>query len=700
MLKKNSLLLFSCLLFGHFLMAQQPDSLLKVWQNTAEHDTIRLEAYKVYIWENYMFYQPDSALLLSKDFYQEAEKMKQPSFMAGALNHQAVANSITGNTTLAISKYQEAIQLYLEHGFDKKAAVVYSNIGAEYSSMGNKKAAAEYYFKALTIFEQINDTLHLPSVYNNLGVLYSEQKLFSLSLEYHEKSLNIKKALNDPQEIGVAYLNIGAVYGDMKDFENSEKYYQKAYDYIVKANDKRSLGNYYLNMGHINFINYQLKKSLGLYQQALEVFQEVDDLQNIVTTKVHLAGVYIRLKKNELAEQELLAAYEKAKKLQFFASYMEASKLLAELYRNKNDFKRAFFFREEYHLLKDSINNINQKEDILSLKFSQEYEKQAFADSVEFANAQQLNVLRISEQEAQIKKDRIQKYALFGGIGLMLVFGAFALRTYQRKKRDHALITLQHQNLKESHHEIQQSIHYSKRLQDVFLPSEKLLSKHFESYFILFKPKDVVSGDFYWFDFNEASETKIIAVADCTGHGVPGALVSIVCSNALNKVVKELGILEPAEILSKTREIVIKTFTKTGKDVRDGMDISVCAIKNNTIKFSGANNGMWLLKSNGEIKEFKANRQPVGWQEQILPFTQEKVTVIEGDSIYLLTDGYPDQFGGENGKKLKKNALKTYLASISQEEMGVQQALLEDKFEKWRGQNEQIDDVCMMGIRF
>ncbi len=687
--------------------AQVKDSLWYVWKKAENHDTIRLDAYKDYIWNNYMFYNPDSALILSEDLYQRAEEFNQLEFMGAALNHQAVALTILGKINDAVSTYEKAVEFYLSNDLEAKAGATYSNLGTIYNDKGDLKKSAQYYFKAIKIFEKYNEDSKLARAYNNLGVLYNEQKMFQLSLNYHQKSLVLNRQFQNEKDVGQNLLNIGAVYGDMNNSDLSEQYLDSAYIYINASDDTRALGTYFLNKGHLLHQKRKFDKSLDFYHKALDAFYEVEDKQNVVTTEVHLGGNYLNLEEPDLAAMYLVDAYEKSKDYGIFLTQREASKLLYELYKELKDYKLALFFNEEYYLLNDSLTDLKLQETTLNLKFEHDYEKKAFADSLEFVKSQELNLLRISEQEAQIQKDRTQKYALFGGIGLMLIFGAFAYRTYQRKKRDHDIITLQHHELEESHHEIQQShyeiqqsIHYSKRLQDVFLPTDELLSHHFESHFVLFKPKDVVSGDFYWFEYDEDSQTKVIAVADCTGHGVPGALVSIVCSSALNKVVKELSILEPAEILNKTREIVIDRFTRAGKGMRDGMDITICVIKGDKIKTAGANNGLWLARKGKEIIEIKANRQPVGWQEKLNPFTQEEITISAGDTIYLLSDGFPDQFGGEKGKKLKKKPLKTYLHSIQSKQMDIQRTLLNDKFQKWRGDIEQVDDVCVIGIRF
>jgi serine phosphatase RsbU (regulator of sigma subunit) len=676
------------------------DSLFSVWQNTTLHDTVRLEAYKTYIWDEFMFYDPDSALVLSQDLYKQAKKLNQVSFMGSALNHQAVAYSILAQVEASEQKLIESLKIYLENGYEEKAGASYNNLGSAYFNRGDFKQAAEYYYKALAIFEKFNRTEKLAMVYNNLAVMYNSQKMYELSLEFNLKSLAVKLKMNDDAEIGMGYLNLAALYGDMKKIKKSNQYLDLAFPYLLKSKSYRGLGIYYMNKGHFAFDGGRTDESLRFYHRSRDIFDSISDITYQITSEVHLGGVYARYGEVELAKMYLEDAYLKAKEKQISTSVLEASKLLYELYRDNKEYKLAIEFFEQYHLLKDSLNSVDLQEKTLNLKFEHEYEKKAFEDSVNYAKSQELNLLKLSKQEAQIQKDRTQKYALYGGIGALLIFGAFAFRTYQIKKRDHDIIQLQHEELEGSHFEIQQSIHYAKRLQDVFLPSSETLTQHFSCHFTLFKPKDVVSGDFYWFEYDEASNTKVIAVADCTGHGVPGALVSIVCSNALNKVVKELQILEPAEILNNAREIIIDTFNKKGKEVRDGMDITICSIKNNEVKTAGANNGLWVVEANKGFKEYKADRQPVGWQEVLKPFSQHTLVMQEGDTLYMLTDGFQDQFGGPKNKKFKKATLKELLTRIAAEPHIKQKEVLDYEFEKWRGDQEQVDDVCLIGIGF
>ncbi|MBK6833702.1 MAG: SpoIIE family protein phosphatase [Bacteroidetes bacterium] len=226
--------------------------------------------------------------------------------------------------------------------------------------------------------------------------------------------------------------------------------------------------------------------------------------------------------------------------------------------------------------------------------------------------------------------------------------------------------------------------------------------KIFTSILHIIQTKDIVAGDFYWLE--EKDDTILIAAADCTGHGVPGAMVSVVCSNALYRSVNEFGLIEPGEILDKTRELVIETFSKSDKDVKDGMDISLASIKkiNNSgqyqIKWSGANNPLWYIK-NSAGQALAPDKQAIGKAEKQSSFTTNTLQLSKNDMLFLFTDGFADQFGGEKGKKFKYKPLRDFLFTNAEKEMSEQLHSLTLTFDYWKKELEQVDDVCIIGIK-
>jgi serine phosphatase RsbU (regulator of sigma subunit) len=288
---------------------------------------------------------------------------------------------------------------------------------------------------------------------------------------------------------------------------------------------------------------------------------------------------------------------------------------------------------------------------------------------------------------------------------LLIVMGCFFLIFHYKKGNilyeknileKKQQIESHHEALVESHKEIQESIRYAKRIQNAILPPVKVLDKLLKDYFVVYKPKDTVAGDFYWIE-SQAGVTYL-AVADCTGHGVPGAMVSVICNSALNRAVREMKLTDTAQILDKVRELIIQEFEKSEEDVKDGMDITLCAIKGNDLQFSGANNSLWIIRDKEHIS-LRADKQPIGKFEFSRPFSSKNFELQKGDQVYLTTDGYPDQFGGEKGKKLKSKNMIDLLIKFNDESMPDQQAKLDAFIEEWKGDYEQVDDICVLGFR-
>ncbi|MCC7303062.1 MAG: SpoIIE family protein phosphatase [Bacteroidia bacterium] len=261
-------------------------------------------------------------------------------------------------------------------------------------------------------------------------------------------------------------------------------------------------------------------------------------------------------------------------------------------------------------------------------------------------------------------------------------------------------IQRQKELVEDKNKEILDSINYAKRLQSAILPPMDKFKKNLKNSFVLFIPKDIVSGDFYWMYKKE--EEVIVAVVDCTGHGVPGAMVSVVGANSLERCVREFNLKRPATILDKLRELVVETFDTTGEEVRDGMDLSLVSIdlKERKLQYAGANNSLWIVRKGAtEVEEVKADKQPIGKYEYARPFTNHVAQLSKGDCFYLFSDGYADQFGGPSGKKFKYKTLKDLLVKIHGMEMEDQHRMLRETFDVWKGELDQIDDICVIGVR-
>ncbi len=260
-------------------------------------------------------------------------------------------------------------------------------------------------------------------------------------------------------------------------------------------------------------------------------------------------------------------------------------------------------------------------------------------------------------------------------------------------------IRIRKNEIETAHNEMKDSIEYAKRIQNAILPSDKLVKEYINDSFIIYKPKDIVAGDFYWME--PKGDMVLLAAADCTGHGVSGAMVSVICNNGLNRSVRESGLTDPGEILNETRKIVVEEFEKSEEDVQDGMDIAFCSLSSsNELKFAGANNPLWIVRKNSNtIEEVKGDKQPIGAFERSKPFTTHTFQLEPGDVFYIFSDGFSDQFGGDKGKKLKTGNFKELLLKHCAKDMQTQKKVIDEFFENWKGNHEQLDDVCLIGVR-
>lgn len=292
--------------------------------------------------------------------------------------------------------------------------------------------------------------------------------------------------------------------------------------------------------------------------------------------------------------------------------------------------------------------------------------------------------------------------SVIGYLSLTIMFGFYnfklTIKTENKLLAEKVAIDAQKIIIENAHKEITDSINYAKRLQHAIFPPTDFITTNFPESFILYKPKVIVAGDFYWAE--KIEDLFFITAADCTGHGVPGAMVSVVCSIALNRTVNEFGVTDTGKILDKTRELVIDTFTKSNAEVKDGMDISLLCIdkQNQKIFWSGANNPLWFVE-NGELKEIKADKQPIGKTDNPKPFTTHQLKYKENTTFYLFTDGLADQFGGPKGKKFKYKQLTEFILSIGAKPLNEQKSILLSTLENWKGQLEQVDDVCIIGVK-
>ena len=704
--------------------AEQQNKMLElksIINDKSSNDTTKAAAY-VNLSEFFGVSNRDSMYALSVTAQQIAEKAltKKPTkaityslkvSLSSAFNNIGYFYKSQGNSALALEYYQKSINILEEIDYKLGLGSSYNNIGLLYYTQGNIPLAIEYYHKSLKIREKIEDKKGIATVFHNLGFLYQDQNNIPQAIDFYTKCLKICEEIGDKKGLAYSYNNMGVLHFLKNDFPSAINYHLKSIKIKEEIGDRRGISESYHNIARVyqSSLHNSSEEADSLAELAMEYFlkslaikEEINDKIGLATTLFCIGQLELSKGLLEKAKANGERALTIAKEIGFVIEIQRAASLLYDIALQQENWKEALEMRNLQLQMKDSITSEEAMKAGISQQAKYEYEKQKVLDDAE--HEKQLTI----EQEAKVKQ-KIITYSITGSLGLVVVFLIFVFNRLQITRKQKAVIEVQKTVVEKAHQEIRDSINYAKRIQSAILPPLKLVKEYLPESFILYKPKDVVAGDFYWLEQKES--LILFAAADCTGHGVPGAMVSVICNNGLNRSVKEYELTDPGKILDKTREIVIQEFEKSEEDVKDGMDIALCSLRFEVrglklkdsetvalLQYAGANNSLWIIR-NKEFIEYKPNKQPIGKVDNPEPYTTHSITLQKGDTIYIFTDGFADQFGGAKGKKFMYKPFKELLLSIQDKTMDEQKIELEQHFENWKGSLEQVDDVCVIGVR-
>lgn len=603
------------------------------------------------------------------------EKIKQ-------YNYASQAAWEMGRYDKALGYAEIGLRLCEENNLIKEKVELLNNRGIAFDYLGEYSSALTNFFKALRIQEKLKGPSLEAYILSNIGLIYTNQYNFKRALEYHNKSLKIRRELNDLSGISASLNNIAIVYVSQEKFQEALTIFQECIRFDKEANDQRGLGDDYNNIGLCYMRMKMFEKALEFYQKSLVIREIVNDPLAICQTQTNIGSLYFRIDNMQLAHDYFLNSLPLAKqtgsKEQLRYSYENLS-IIEDTLGNPLE---ALKYYKLFTIYKDSIDNSEntrvQTELEMQYQFDQEKERAKLI------------------QEKKDEQAKVILYSVITGLILIVFFSLLLFKRWKQAQSQKQIIEEKNKLVERKNEEILDSITYAKRIQTAILPSMQLLNELIPNQFVLYLPKDIVAGDFYWLE--KSNDKLFFAVADCTGHGVPGAMMSVVCHNALNRAVREFGLTEPGEILDKARDIIVSELAKNTDAVSDGMDISLCVLQqgSNTIKWAGAYNPLWIYRINThEIEEWKPNKQPIGVSGTNLPFTTHSITVNKNDRIYLFTDGFADQFGGEKGKKLMKKSFRELLLRTSVLTTEEQKMELEQFYWNWKGGLDQVDDVCV-----
>ncbi len=627
-------------------------------------------------------------------------------------------------------------------------ACAVNNLGYEAQYIKNDlEAAKKYYAQSYEMFKEIKNSGGIGVEINNLAYLYQHEGNITKAVELYTEAGNYFQKYNLSLGLTSVYINLGDIYFKNNDLDKAEEFFQKALVNAIKTDQKLVVANAYNQLGVINVKRNNLLKGIDYYQKAANIYEKDHNYSKTALIYVRLSNAYENLDKS-MFEKYVVKSLSNAMLSSDLQIKSKVYELVSGYYIYKNDFKKALAFGDSSYqfakqlsypeLIRDAserLSAVHYKLGHFDLAYSYLHEMQVVSDSLNNVASQKAIIksqyqIEYNKKEIELKAEQDKKDAIRNAekqqqqIVLLLtiitaiiisVFGFIAFKNFKKAKKANIIIENQkievelkneeitHQKnlVEEKQKEIIDSINYAKRIQQAVLTGEDIWQKISKEHFILFKPKDIVSGDFYW-AYNTPNNRSIFALADCTGHGVPGGFMSMLGNSFLNEIVVENKIFKADEILNKLRAKIIHALEqKGGTQQKDGMDISLCVWNkiDNTLEFAGANNPLWLLRGE-ELLEYKADKMPIGtYLEEDKPFSCTSIELQKGDIIFLSTDGYADQFGGPKGKKYKYKPLIDSLIRNSKLPMEDQKVALETAFTNWKHHHEQVDDVSLVGIR-
>jgi serine phosphatase RsbU (regulator of sigma subunit)/uncharacterized protein HemY len=766
-MKQNIVYLFlftSLVAFGADDYRHAADS-LKLLLNQAKHDSTRVRLNNE-LSSKYYNINVDSSMMYARTAFGMAISLKDHEGMADACSNLGDALYYSGKVEEAISEHNKAIEFYKKAKNEKGVLNSYISIGQAWKELGNYPKAIETYMLALKSADAQKEYDSKGRVLLALGVLFLDQDMFAEALKYSKEALPFLQQAGNKAQVANAYARIGNVFGRKENpafsTDSTLYYYGLSLNLFTEIGHKRGIGVIYNNMAGIYSDNKEYKKAIDCYENALELRRELGDKNGEAIILNNLGTTYNSIKQHKRAleylQQSLKIAREIAKADMISDNYSN----IAETYGYMGDYKKAFEYKKRYIDVKDSMMNESNSRIITEMQTQYETEKKEKEIELLQQNKKVIT-LQMNEQKSKMKFQRYVIYAGAGVIIIVLIFSFFILRLFLQKKKANILLKEQYNEIMQQREEISSqrdeieaqrdeimaqrdlvisqkqqmehilknvtsSIRYAKQIQNSMLPATEFLNDTLNEHFIFYMPRDIVSGDFYW--AAKSANRIFFCVADCTGHGVPGAFMSMLGISSLNEIVAQEPGLTPEKILDKLRERVIKSLKQKADSfeiaagaydtlsVKDGMDIALCILDSESgkLQFAGANNPIYIVGSkqyavgsespdcqlptaNCILTELKGDKMPIGIHSRMNPFTLQEMDVNTGDMIYLFSDGFADQTGGETGQKFKYKPFRELLTEVAGCNADEQKNRIGKCFKEWKGNHEQIDDVLIMGVR-
>ncbi|MBI9066782.1 MAG: tetratricopeptide repeat protein [Salinivirgaceae bacterium] len=568
----------------------------------------------------------------------------------------------------------------------------YINISANYRRLGKYIKAVNYAEKGINIFRIKNDSLGMSDSYLTLGAIYYYNDDYEKAIQYFVKASDIVQALGDTKKLAGLFNNIGSVYNELEEYKMATLYFKKAYNIYKEINFTYAIAVVSGNLSLSNEGLGDLDKAISYAEESLKLQKQIDNSEGIINSLTNIAGIEFKMKKISLAKK----SYERALKMAIDGNYIHAQKniyeKLIEVEEQLGNYKKALDVNRKYQLIKDSLiteesrTQLNEMQSKLKL----------YEHKIKIQLLEKENIINIE----RVKKQRLISISAIIVVLLFLILILVIYRALRFSRNAKKLLEKQRNEIQIKNKQFTDSITYARRVQNALFTPLNSLDGYFADYFLISNPQNIVSGDFHWHKF--ANNKLYVAVADCTGHGVPGAFMSTLGNALLNDIVKDKCTLHANEVLNELRNEIKKALHQNSMNGNtDGMDISLCVINKELkhIEYAGAYNPIYKIRNN-ELTEIKGDKMPISISRNEYPYTIHEINFENGDQFYLSSDGFYDQFGGNNYQKITRKKFKDLLLEITNDSMQTQADKLKFFFFNWKSKNEQTDDMMVFGFKF
>ena len=586
--------------------------------------------------------------------------------------------------------FKEGLRLSKEKKDFKSKANLLISLSGLFEKTGFYDQAINGLLDASKILDSLNLKKEMFKVYAMLSHNFRLKKDYNKTFEYALKTLRVSSILNDNNLLAQSNFYVANAFVDLNNSDSAIKYYNKSIHLYEKLNDVYTTASIYNNLGILYQKEGKYTEAEKRFLSAYKIAKQINYFILEVYLESELGDLYRTMKQYDKAEKFFTLALSREKKANYKVLTQTLFFNVHDYYKEVGNTEKSLDYFEKYVTLSDSLNQINSDQRVLETetKFRTK-EKQK---EIEILN------IKSTAQQSQLKKRNlvIGLSGLVIAIVLLLLF--FIFKSRKKQIKTNSLLEIKNREIEHQKNEIIDSINYAKRIQTATLGSPERIVELYDNSAIIFQPKDIVSGDFYW--FHKIGNKFMFSVADCTGHGVPGAMMSMIGNNGLNDAVsREKGINDPARILEHLSHQVHTNFNKNVTEIKDSMDISFCILNTDTkvLEFAGAINPLIICKNNGEIIEIKGDKQFIGQKDST--YTNHSIQLKTGDCVYIMSDGFVDQFGGLDNKKFKISNLKKLLPNINSHDAQYQAGFLTSAINDWKSSNEQTDDICVMVVK-